>query len=81
MRFGLWEILMIGVLLLPLVSFSFCAPSLVAAVRHHRNLAGIIAINALLGWTVLGWLGALVWSLTSNIAASEEKSPRQNSRS
>jgi hypothetical protein len=29
----------------------------------------IVVINILLGWTVLGWIGALVWSVASFKAA------------
>lgn len=38
-------------------------PSLVAYVRHHKNILAIFMLNLLLGWTVLGWVGSLVWSL------------------
>jgi Superinfection immunity protein len=31
--------------------------------KHHRALA-IFAVNLLLGWTVLGWILALVWAAT-----------------
>jgi hypothetical protein len=30
---------------------------------HKKNRAAIIALNLLLGWTLLGWVGALVWAL------------------
>lgn len=38
----------------------------VAVVREYRNAAAIAALNLLLGWTVLGWIGSLVWALTAN---------------
>lgn len=28
------------------------------------NAGAIFALNLLLGWTILGWVGALVWALT-----------------
>jgi len=40
----------------------FC-PSLIAGIKHHRNLSALFALNLLLGWTVIGWVAALVWSL------------------
>ncbi|WP_429030269.1 superinfection immunity protein [Aeromonas media] len=32
----------------------------VAVVREYRNATAIAALNLLLGWTVLGWIGSLV---------------------
>jgi len=54
-----------GVLVgLIIVAVPYFAPSIVAFVRHHHNRWAIFALNLLLGWTGLGWIGALVWSLT-----------------
>ena len=39
-------------------------PSIVALVRRHLSAPAIIVLNLLLGWTVLGWIFALVWLLT-----------------
>jgi hypothetical protein len=41
-------------------------PALIAVVGSppHKNSAAIITLNLLLGWTFLGWVAALVWSLT-----------------
>lgn len=41
-------------------------PLFIAVLRNHRNMGPIAAVNVLLGWTVLGWIGAFVWSLTAN---------------
>jgi hypothetical protein len=27
--------------------------------------AGIMVLNLFLGWTVLGWIGALIWAVTA----------------
>lgn len=43
---------------------AYLAPTIVAFVRHHHNQWAIFALNLLLGWTVIGWVVALVWSLT-----------------
>ena len=40
-------------------------PSLIAWNREHRNLAAIVLLNLLLGWTFLGWVIALIWSATA----------------
>jgi hypothetical protein len=39
-------------------------PSMVG--EKKRNAGAIIALNLLLGWTVLGWIIALVWALTKD---------------
>ena len=40
-------------------------PSVIAFVRKHHNSAAILILNILLGWTIIGWIVCLVWSLTS----------------
>jgi hypothetical protein len=40
-------------------------PSIVAAVRKHRQQGAIVAVNLLLGWTLLGWVAALAWALVN----------------
>lgn len=54
MLMGLFFIVMIGLYFLP---------SIIAYKRRHRNFAALLALNILLGWTVLGWVCSLVWSL------------------
>lgn len=44
---------------------SYFSPALIALLRRHHQSAAIAALNVLLGWTVLGWIGALIWSLTA----------------
>ena len=38
-------------------------PTIIAQARGHRNWIALAALNLLAGWTVLGWIGALIWSL------------------
>ncbi|MFA5276700.1 MAG: superinfection immunity protein [Candidatus Omnitrophota bacterium] len=38
-------------------------PALVAFLRNHKNKLAIFLLNLFLGWTVLGWVGSLVWSV------------------
>ena len=45
---------------------AFCIyflPSFIAFGRAKKQLLAIFVINLLLGYTVLGWVGALVWAL------------------
>lgn len=38
-------------------------PSIIAAVRRKRQFDAILMLNLFAGWTVAGWVGALVWSV------------------
>jgi uncharacterized membrane protein YhaH (DUF805 family) len=40
-------------------------PALLAAIRRHHNQNAIAMLNLLLGWTVIGWVVALVWACTN----------------
>lgn len=42
----------------------YFVPALVAYRRDHHQKMAIAALNILLGWTVLGWIAALIWSVT-----------------
>lgn len=43
----------------------YLLPTMTAAFNRHRSLGAVFALNLLLGWTFLGWVAALVWSLTN----------------
>jgi len=53
-----------GILILIIALAIYFIPTVIAAARGHRNAAPIIMINLLLGWTFVGWLVALIWSMT-----------------
>ena len=40
----------------------YLLPAIIARLRKHPYVAGIFLLNLLLGWTFLGWVGALVWA-------------------
>jgi hypothetical protein len=33
--------------------------------HHKRDAAGIFLLNFFLGWTVIGWIAAMVWALAA----------------
>jgi hypothetical protein len=37
-------------------------PAIIGFYRKHHKAWGIFALNLLLGWTVLGWIAAMVWA-------------------
>jgi hypothetical protein len=66
------ETKMIEVALPILLILFYMWPSVIAQSRKHNNYNAIVALNILLGWTCLGWIGALVWSLTAARTAAAE---------
>jgi hypothetical protein len=56
--------LLFALLLLPFGAIHFL-PTIIAALRHSRHVVGIFLLNLFLGWTVIGWVIALIWAITS----------------
>jgi hypothetical protein len=40
-------------------------PTLIAVVRRTPSALGVAAINFFLGWTVIGWIVALIFALAT----------------
>ena len=55
----------------PLFLIAYFIPLLVAASRRHRFTAAIGLINLALGWTVLGWFGAIIWAVNRDVRDRE----------
>jgi hypothetical protein len=49
------------------LAFFYFLPILVAVSRKHNNASAIGVLNFLLGWTIAGWIGALIWSMTDKV--------------
>jgi len=63
---------MVGTLLLFPLLFGFplvmyFLPSIIALVRSKRDLLAIFMLNLFLGWSVIGWIVALVWALKHDV--------------
>ncbi|WP_254664160.1 superinfection immunity protein [Pseudomonas mosselii] len=48
-----------GLVTVPLL---YMLPTIEAKLRGHTNIASIALVNFFLGWTLLGWVVALVWA-------------------
>ena len=57
----------IGPLLLLVV---YPLPIAVAALRKHNATLDIVAFNLWLGWTIIGWVVALIWSCNTDVEAA-----------
>ena len=43
----------------------YFAPTLIALSRHAADTEKVLAVNALVGWTLFGWLAAILLALRS----------------
>lgn len=53
----------------PFFGFGFLLyfiPSIVALARNKRDTLLIFLLNLFLGWSIIGWVIALVWALRSD---------------
>src|SRR4051812_36607559 len=55
-------LLMFGAVVAAVITL-YLLPSLVAAVRGAPDLGSIVAVNVLLGWSLIGWVLALALAL------------------
>lgn len=46
------------------IAFYFL-PAIIAAARHTHNAMGILLLNVFLGWTMIGWVIALLMAMCS----------------
>lgn len=56
------------------LQLAYMAPTIVACHRNHPKSTALTALNYLGGWTVIGWIGGMVWALADKgppITASE----------
>lgn len=49
--------------LVVLIFAFYFLPTLIAFLRQHKNRIAIFLLNLLLGWSGLGWVVSLVWSV------------------
>jgi Superinfection immunity protein len=54
----------------------YMLPALCAWQRGHPQTMAIAILNVFLGWSILGWIGALVWAATA-IKDADRRDPYQ----
>lgn len=55
----------LGLILLVGMLTIYFIPTIIAYKRMHFNRVAVLVLNLFLGWTFVGWVGALVWAVTS----------------
>lgn len=53
----------------------YLLPTFEAWIGKKKNLTSIALLNFLLGWSVIGWVGALIWAVTTPGTQDEGRSP------
>lgn len=61
-----------GMFIIGVTLAGYFFPSILAKTRGHHQTLAIFLLNLLLGWTGLGWIGALIWAATA-IPAQPDK--------
>jgi hypothetical protein len=54
-----------GVFLIVMIGLYFLPTILVIQKTRHTNKGGVFVTNLFFGWTLIGWVFALAWSLSN----------------
>ena len=68
---GTTELFILFILIVP-----YFIPAIIA--RNKVHFSGILLLNIFLGWTFLGWIGALIWAVTDKTPEEMRKSINVN---
>ncbi len=71
MILGIFDGMLGGTVIMMVLMLVYLLPTLIAAARRTQNRIAILSLNLLLGWTLIGWVVALVWSLSRVTAKAE----------
>jgi hypothetical protein len=52
--------------LLGVCSVGYLLPTTIAIIRKRTNSVAIFVLNLFLGWTLIGWVVALVWAVATD---------------
>jgi len=64
-----------GFILLLLAAAFYFLPSVIANQRETNHLGTIFLINLVFGWTVLGWIAALIWAIVEKPDSEQPIAP------
>lgn len=52
--------------LLSIGTVGYLLPTTIAIIRRRTNTTAIFVLNLFLGWTLIGWVVALVWAVATD---------------
>ena len=50
-----------------LITTVYFAPMGIALIRRHNSIISLSLVNLLLGWTIIFWVVAILWSMSRNV--------------
>ena len=59
------------ILILSFIVLYFLPTMIALSKPRHKYVSAIVTLNILLGWTIIGWVVALVWSMMKEKEESE----------
>lgn len=59
-------------ILIAVAMAAYMLPSFVAFARGHHQRLAITTLNIFFGWSLLGWVAALVWAFTAVQSATNQ---------
>ena len=54
---------------------AYFIPSIIAIARHRRQAAFIFLVNLFFGWSLIGWIIALLWAFRADVAPNTAELP------
>lgn len=52
--------------LLSILTVGYMLPTTIAIMRSRSNAGSIFVVNLFLGWTLIGWVVSLAWSVATD---------------
>jgi len=72
------ELLAEGLIVLSLaviVLYIYFLPSIIARKRKKTNLTAIFVLNLFFGWSLIGWVAAMIWAVLKEQTQSSDRPP------
>lgn len=58
----------VALIVMVLMVMIYFLPVIIAMARKHRNLGPVLILNLFVGWTLIGWVVALVWACVNDVS-------------
>ena len=65
-----------GVIAVIVLFSCYFMPAIIALLRDKCGAGGVALVNFFLGWTVIGWLLALVWAFSGKTRSEKREEQR-----
>lgn len=53
----------LAIIIFALIFCFYFLPAIISAKRNTKHCNAITLVNLLFGWTILGWIAALIWAV------------------